>query len=340
MKAIRYDGPGSYALTDLPIPEPGPGQVLVKVIQAGFCATDLHIHRGEYIAAYPVIPGHEPVGTVAALGEGVTRFRVGEQVTVNPNIPCGGCTYCLAGRVDHCIDPTAIGVTYDGAFAEYECVPQLQVFSVEGLPIDTAVFTEPTACAMHGLERLRVRPGSSALVLGSGSTGLLLAQLIGSGGASSVTVAGPVPFQLETAAALGITNTVPIRRGEPEDNLRLLREASGDDGYDVVVEATGAVEVGNICVPLTRNGGTVLIYGVTTPDDRISIPPFDMFRREITVKGSFAEMTTFGAAIAALRAGRARTDGIITHRFGLGDYDKALDALAHDETVHKVVIVP
>jgi D-arabinitol dehydrogenase (NADP+) len=340
MKAIVYEGPSNYTLADLAVPEPGPGQVLVKVIQAGFCATDLHIHRGEYLAAYPVTPGHEPVGTVAALGEGVTRFRVGEQVTINPNIPCGSCAYCLAGHLINCVNTTAIGVTLNGSFAEYACVPYLQVFSVEGLALDTAVFTEPAACAMHGLERLQLRPGSSALVIGSGSTGLLLAQLIASGGASSVTVASPVPFQLATAERLGASRTVLIRRGAPEANLAVLREASGEDGYDVVVEATGAVEVGNICVPLTRNGGTVLLYGVTTPEDRISISPFEMFRREITVKGSYAEMTSFGAAIAALRAGRARTDGIITHRFGLEDYDKALHALAHDETVHKVVIVP
>ena len=96
--------------------------------------------------------------------------------------------------------------------------------------------------------------------------------------------------------------------------------------------------VGNICVPLTRDGGTVLIYGVTRPDDRLSVSPFELFRREITIKGSYAEMTSFGAAIAALRTGRVRTDGIISHRLSLDDYGKALDALASDPTAHKVVI--
>jgi D-arabinitol dehydrogenase (NADP+) len=98
----------------------------------------------------------------------------------------------------------------------------------------------------------------------------------------------------------------------------------------VVVEATGRTAVGNICLPLTRNGGTVLVYGVTRPDERLSVSPFEMFRREITIKGSFAEMTSFGAAIAALRTGRVRTDGIISHRFSLDEYGKALDTLASD----------
>jgi D-arabinitol dehydrogenase (NADP+) len=125
-----------------------------------------------------------------------------------------------------------------------------------------------------------------------------------------------------------------------EGNRAKLLEASGADGYDYVVEATGSTAIGDICVSLTRNGGTVLVYGVTRADETVTFHPFDVFRREITIKGSFAEMTSFGAAIRALRSGRARTDGIITHRFSLDDYDKALDALAHDRGVHKVVIVP
>jgi D-arabinitol dehydrogenase (NADP+) len=179
------------------------------------------------------------------------------------------------------------------------------------------------------------------LVFGSGPMGLLLAQLIAHGGASSVTVAAPSAFKLETAEALGIDRTVRIGRDDPEGNIALLRQASpGGDGYDVVVEATGSPGIGDICVPLTRNGGTVLVYGVTRNEDVVTFHPFDVFRREITIKGSFAEISSFGAAIAALRGGRARTDGIITHRFSLDDYGKALDALRHDPTVHKVVIVP
>jgi D-arabinitol dehydrogenase (NADP+) len=209
---------------------------------------------------------------------------------------------------------------------------------VDGLETDTAVFAEPTACAMHGLETLDLRPGGSALVMGAGPTGLLLAQLISSGGATSVTVGDIVPFKLETAAGLGVDSTVLMTK-DPAQNIDLLRVASPNgDGYDVVVEATGVTAVGDICVPLTRNGGTVLIYGVTRADERLSVSPFELFRREITIKGSYAEMTSFAAAIAALRTRRVRTDGIISHKFALDDYGKALDTLASDPTAHKVVI--
>lgn len=134
-------------------------------------------------------------------------------------------------------------------------------------------------------------------------------------------------------------HTVLITK-DAADNIDLLQQASPyGDGYDTVVEATGVPAVGNICLPLTRNGGTVLVYGVTRPDDRLSLSPFEIFRRELTIKGSYAEMTSFGAAIAALRNRRVRTDGIITHWFALEDYGKALHALSTDPTTHKVVMV-
>ncbi|HEY0168214.1 MAG TPA: zinc-dependent alcohol dehydrogenase family protein [Jatrophihabitans sp.] len=338
MKAVVYDAPRSYDIKEVPTPTAGPGQVRIKVDQVGVCGTDLHIHHGDFNAVFPLIPGHELVGVIDELGEGVTRFRVGEQVSVNPNVYCGHCDYCLSGRLILCSNAKGLGSNYPGFFAEYVAVSHLLVFSVEGLDRDTAVFTEPAACAMHGLETLAPRPGGKALVFGAGPTGLLLAQLIATGGAASVTVAGPTQFKLDRAAALGLEHQVQIKRDDPESILATLLEASGGDGYDVVVEATGSTVIGDVCVPLTRNGGTVLVYGVTRADEVVQFHPFDVFRREITIKGSFAEMTSFGAAIAALRSGRAKTDGIITHRFSLDDYGKALDAVASDPSAHKVVI--
>jgi len=338
MKAVVYDRPKSYVITDVPVPEPGPGQVRIKVIQVGVCGTDLHIHNGEFMAAYPLTPGHELVGTVDALGQGADRFRIGEQVTVNPNVHCGRCEYCLSGRLILCSGLKGMGSNFPGFFAEYVAVPENLVFSVEGLPIDVAVFAEPAGCATHGLENLHVRPGSSALVFGAGPTGLLLAQLLRSGGASSVTVAAPKQFKLDVARGLGIDQTVLIDRKDPAGAQQLVMDASGGKGYDIVVEATGSSAIGNICVPLTRNGGTVLIYGVTGADDEVRFHPFDVFRREITIRGSFAEITSFEAAIAALRTGRVRTDGMISHRFRLDQYGDALETLRSDPTAHKVII--
>ena len=341
MRAVVYDSARNPRLTEIPTPEVAPGEVRVKVDQVGLCGTDLHLHEGGFNAVFPLIPGHELVGTVDQVGAGVSKVSIGEQVTINPNVHCGRCQYCLAGRVILCTDAKGFGSNFPGFFAEYTTADENLVFSVNGIDRDTAVFSEPTACAMHGLETLNMRPGSSALVIGAGPTGLLLAQLISSGGASSVTVAAPTQFKLETARKLGVDATIPISREDSLSNIEKLRSGSPKgDGYDVVVEATGSTLVGDICVPLTRNGGTVLVYGVTEAEDTVQFHPFDVFRREITIKGSFAEMTSFGAAIAALRHGRVRTDGIITHRFGLSAYAEAIKVLATDPTAHKVVIDP
>lgn len=340
MLAVRYSAPTRFEVVEVDRPEPGEHEVQLRVLQTGVCGTDLHLHEGGFGAQFPMVPGHETVGVVSALGAAVQGFRIGEQVTVNPNVPCTRCSYCLAGRTVLCSAGGGIGVNLPGFFAEYAVADSRQVFSVEGLDPDVAVFTEPAACAMHGLETTAVRPGSSALVIGAGPTGQLLAQLLARGGAVSVTVAGPSAFKLETARRLGADATVTISRdAAPDDTIALLRGASPHgDGYDIVVEATGSPAVGELCVPLTRNGGTVLVYGVTDAADRVSFSPYDVFRREITIRGSFAEMTSFGVTIDALRSGRLRTDGLITHRLPLQRYGDALAALRSDRTAHKVVV--
>jgi D-arabinitol dehydrogenase (NADP+) len=339
VRSVVYGAAARLSVREVPDPTPGAGEVRIKVDQVGLCGTDVHIHHGDFNAVFPLTPGHEVVGTIDQLGRGVETFTVGEQVTVNPNVPCGRCSYCRSGRLVQCENPRGYGTNIPGFFSDFIAVPAQQVFSVEGLPRDTAVFTEPAACAMHGLEVLGLRPGSSALVLGSGPTGLLLAQLLATGGAASVTVASPRPAQLATATALGADHVIRIDQNDPDANLELLRDGSPTgDGYDYVIEATGATTVANLCVPLARNGGTVLIYGVTRADEILSYHPFDVLRREITIKGSFAEMTSFGAAIAALRTGRVKTDGIITHRFRLEQYGDALARMQHGNDVHKIVI--
>ena len=343
MRAVVYDAPRRFSVREVPTPEPGPGEVRVRVLQTGLCGTDLHLHDGQFMAVYPMVPGHEVVGVVDALGEGaeeVAGLAVGERVAVNPNASCGRCAYCREGRPLLCDDLTGIGSSLPGGFAEYLVAPAVQVFAVDGLDDDTAVLVEPTSCAAHAVDVIAPRHGSTALVIGAGPTGILLAQLLRAAGAASVTVAAPTAFKLELAAALGADRTFLMDRGDLAGSVRALTELTGGAGYDLTVDATGAAAVAEVLLPLTRNGGTAVFYGVTDESDRVAISPYDMFRRELTIKGSFAEISSFPAAIAALRAGRARTDGLITHRFALDDYGQALEALRSDRTAHKVVVVP
>jgi D-arabinitol dehydrogenase (NADP+) len=336
MKAVVYDSPRSFTVTEIPTPDPGPGEVRVRVRQTGICATDFYIHNGKFFAEFPLTPGHELVGLVDALGEGTEGFRIGEYVAVNPNMNCGHCEYCRVGNPLMCASLKGMGTNWPGAFAEYVVVPASLVYSVDGIDPDTSVFAEPTACAMHGLRTLSPPPGSSALVFGAGPTGLLLAQLIAHGGAASVTVAASSAFKLRRAENLGIDATFLMDRSDLAGDVAKLKAASG--GFDLVVDATGSAAVSEQCVPLTRSGGTVMFYGVTEPEDLVRVSPYDVYRREITIKGSFAAIDTFPLAIAALRTGRARTDGLITHRFKLDEMAGALDALRGDRTVHKIIV--
>jgi D-arabinitol dehydrogenase (NADP+) len=229
-------------------------------------------------------------------------------------------------------------VTGPGGFAEAVLTPASRCVNVGDLDPGIAVFAEPAACAVHGLEVLRPRPGSTALVLGSGPTGLLLAQLLMHDGAARVTVAAPTHFKLEIARQLGIDEVIQIPR-EPADAFALLHEVR-PGGFDNVVVATAVPGVFEMATPLTRDGGTVLWFGVTTPDDRVAVSPYDVYRREITIKGAFSQVTSFRQAVLALQHGRIYTDGLITHAFALDDYGRALGAVRRDRSLFKAVIDP
>ena len=337
MKAVVYDSAKNFTVKEIPTPTPQAGEVLIKVELAGVCGTDLHIHEGDFLAEFPLIPGHEMVGTISSLGAGVSQFKVGDRVTVNPVVSCGDCEFCREGKPILCHNRKGLGTNWPGSFAEYMIATQDLVFKVGNLSAEDAMFAEPAACAMHGAQMLKITPGTSALIFGAGPTGQLLAQLMATSGAASVTVAGSTQFKLDVAKKLGADKTYLMDRKNIAKTKEDLLKAS-PSGYGIVVEATGSMDVAEICVPLTRSGGTFMVYGVAEPDDTFRINAFDVFHREITIQGSFAEIDTFPATLAALESGRLKTTGLITHRFTIDEYGKALETLRSDKTAHKVVI--
>ena len=337
MKAIVFERPRLFGVEQLPTPEPRPGEVRVAMSIAGVCGTDVHIHDGTFFASFPLTPGHEPAGIVDELGDGVEGLAVGQRVAVNGNSGCGVCDFCVRGRPLLCRNLRALGVTGPGGFAEYMLAPASQCFPIDDLEPDVAVMVEPTACAVHGIETLAPPPGSDALVFGAGPTGLMLAQLLLHGGASRVTVAAPIEFKLDLARSFGIDETVQIDRSDPEGAAARLREVA-PEGFDVVVDATGAARVSAQAIGLAKDGGTVLFYGVVPPDDRIPVSPYEIYRRELTIKGSFAQVDCFPRSIAMLRSGRVKTDGVITHRFPLDRFGDALETIRGDARCLKAVV--
>jgi D-arabinitol dehydrogenase (NADP+) len=339
MRAVVYDRPFAFEVRSVTERAPAPGEVRLRTRATGVCGTDLHLHAGEFFPTYPLTPGHEIVGEVQAVGPDVASLEVGELVAVDNLVACGRCRACHTGRPHYCVELRALGVTHPGGFAEQVLAPAHKCYPVDDMDLAAAVMAEPTACAVHGADVLALEPGSDVLVFGAGPTGLVLTQLLCHGGASRVTVAAPTAFKLDLAAAYGADETVQIRRDDPAAGMERLRDLA-PTGFDVVVEATGAVSVLERCLGLVCEGGTVFVYGMAKEDDRLAISPYDVFRRELTIKGSFAQAFSFDRALALLRSGRVRTEGIVTHRFALDDYGAALEAMQRDATCLKAVVEP
>jgi D-arabinitol dehydrogenase (NADP+) len=338
VKAVVYDEPRRFSVREVTDPTPGPGEVLLRVLAAGLCGTDLHLDLGEFGPTYPLTPGHEFVGEVVGLGSGVTTVSLGQRVVVDNAYSCGSCVECRRGLPVFCRYAIALGVTAPGGFAELVVARAGHCFPVDDLDPEVALFAEPVACVVHGLDVLALQPGSQVLLFGAGPTGLILTQLLARSGASSLTVAAPTRSKLDLAARHGADHVVVLDRADPAASDATFREIA-PDGFDVVIDATGALPVLERTLALTRTTGTVFVYGMASESARWQLSPYEIFRRRLTVKGSFAQQFAFDRALLALRNGRVDVTGMVTHRFGLDDYGDALAAVA-DSSCIKAVIHP
>jgi D-arabinitol dehydrogenase (NADP+) len=337
VKAIVYDVPRHWRYADVPDPEPAAGEVLLRVAAAGVCGTDVHLDAGEFGPVYPLTPGHEIAGVVAGTGPGVSALATGDLVALDNMTACGHCAQCRRARPQFCATFRALGVTEPGGFADFVVATAGKCHPAGDLDPEVAVFAEPVACVVHGLDVLAMRPGSDVLVAGTGPTGLILAQLLRAAGASRVTVAGRSPFKLELATAYGADEVVFMTEGGDPGGAAA---ALAPDGFDIVIDATGSADVLYACSRLLGIGGTLFVYGMTPETASLAISPYDVFRRELTIKGSFSQAFSFDRAMALLRGGRVQTSGMVTHQFGLPDYGAAIKAVAGDSGCLKALVRP
>ncbi|MDR7188257.1 D-arabinitol dehydrogenase (NADP+) [Microbacterium sp. BE35] len=337
MRAVLYSEPLTYSIRDLADRALQPGEVRLAVLRVGVCGTDLHLHRGHFGARYPHTPGHEIVGEVAEIAHGVGGFVVGDRVVVEDGVYCGMCGACKAGKSLYCANIRALGVSLPGGTAEQLVVPAMKCYPVGPLEPDIAVLAEPLACVIHAMDRLAMPPGARVLVLGAGTAGQLLAVMARRNGAAHVTVAGSSEFKLGIAQELGADRTIAITR-EPGAALHAMTAAE-PEGFDVVIDATGAVPMLETAIEAASVGGTILVYGVAEADKRISVSPFDIFKRELTIMGSYAQALNIGRAVTYLGTLPPTIGRLITHRFRLADYGLAIDALGSSECI-KAIVVP
>ena len=336
MRAVVFPEPNRLVIQEREIPLVGENDVLVKVHACGVCGTDAHIFHGEHIVKFPLVPGHEFSGEVLEVGSKVLNVRVGDRVTVDPNIVDGTCFFCRRGEIHLCENLTAVGVNFDGGFAEYCVLPGVQAYSVpESVSMDEAAMAEPIACCIHGIDGANVSPGSVVVILGAGSIGLILLQLARTAGAGRIIVSEPDPKKRGLAARFGAEVVLDPGRDD------VLAAVVGETrvGADVVIESAGRVETAELSIQLARRGGTVLQFGVVSPDKRAAVSPYDIYYKELTVRGSFVNPFTHSRAIRLLASKQIDVLPLITHRFPLQDAAKALETAQGADAV-KVLISP
>ncbi|KAI9892949.1 MAG: hypothetical protein M1814_000833 [Vezdaea aestivalis] len=339
MKALRYSEPKKHSLIhDAPLPTLRDNDVMIKVQACGVCGTDLHIHEGEFIAKFPLIPGHETVGVVAALGKDVKGFKIGDRVVADNSELCGECFYCRRGELLLCEHFEAHGVTLNGGFAEYCAYPAGKVFTIKNLsPVD-ATLLEPASCAAHGLDKINPKMGSSVLMFGAGPTGLVLAQLLRNCGGQHVVIAAPAGLKMDLAKNLNAADVyVELSRTNPEEQFKKLKDEN-PYGFDIVVEATGSVKILEDAINYVRRGGKLVCYGVYNNKDRVSWPPTKIFGDEITIIGSFSETYKFPAAIDYLDSGKVKVTGIVNKTYKLEQWEECLDAMRTKKAIKAAIV--
>lgn len=307
MKALVISKPSSARVEEVPYPEPGQGEITVKVERAGICGTDSHIFDGEYAACYPVIPGHEFSGVVDQIGREVEDWETGDRVIVDPSLFCGQCRFCLTGRTNHCETFGAIGVTVDGALAEYVAVPVQTVYRLpDSLSFAEGAFVEPLACVAYGMRRLKLSSGARVLIFGAGTMGLLFIQAMAREEISELVAVDLSPAKLALAKTLGATRAVLGERVERE-----LGSQHYPHGFDVVVDTTGEPGVIQNALDFLGPAASYLQFGVAPKNAFIQVNPFDLYHKDWTLLGSMAINQTFLPALNWLKAGQVEVQPLI-----------------------------
>jgi len=340
MKAAVFVGSGKIELRELPVPTPPAGEVLLKVAACGVCGTDNHILNGEITAgvAPPVVLGHEIAARVEAVGNGVAGVAPGRFCAVDPVVGCGVCEKCRSGRTNLCDGPTVIGYKRNGGFAQYLLAPAGKVVPLaESAGPVGGVLCETLACVINGYGRLGFLAGSSAMILGAGTVGLLWAQMLSSSPCSMLIQTELVEFRRTKAAALGADVVIDPAA---ED----LRQAVRDrlpEGVDYIIDATGNPDAVSEALPLLAKDGTFLIFGVCPHGSEVKFDPFVVYNKQARIIASKMPPLTLDRAARLIESGRIACEQIVTSTFGLEQLPECVAGFNdHRDRQVKVAIDP
>ncbi|MDE2180585.1 MAG: alcohol dehydrogenase catalytic domain-containing protein [candidate division NC10 bacterium] len=323
MKAIQLLEPGIVKVAELPVPSIGPGELLLAMRACGLCGSDLAKIFSQKPLKQPVPLGHELVGVVKAVGEGVQRFAPGDRLAVAHHVPCGRCCYCRHGNDSMCPQFKATNID-PGGFAEFVRIPALQIAQTafalpERLPDEVGIFMEPLACALRAVKRSDVQAGDQIVVVGAGCMGLLVAQAVAVFGARPICV-DIREERLELARTLGVEAIVNVAGSDPRTALRSVTEDDGIDGAILTAVSASMVEA---ALGVLRAGGKINLFADAGDAGRMAIDLSLFYRRELSLTATYsATPVELREAIRLLASGQIRTDPLVSHRLDLSRFDE------------------
>ena len=340
MRVAMYYNNHDVRLEEMPVPEIGPGELLLKVEASGLCGSD--VMEWYRIQRAPMVLGHEVSGEVVQVGAGVDRYKEGDRMVVTHHVPCNACHWCLNNRHTACA--TLPQTNFDpGGFSEYLRIPQINVdrgvFPIpDHVPYEEASITEPLACVYRGQKRANLQPGQNVLVLGSGLAGLLHINLARALGAGRIIATDMVDYRLQAARRLGADTAFPAT----EDVPAWLREANDGRLADLVIVCTGALPALNQALQSVERGGTVLFFAPTEPGVSLPVSINDVFfRNDVTLTTTYAGAPAdLATALEMIGSGRVQVGQMISHRLGLAEAGLGFKLTAEAGDSLKVIIQP
>jgi L-iditol 2-dehydrogenase len=342
MKALLLSQYSHLELAEMPTPAPGRGEVLIRVSACGICGSDVHGYDGSSGRRIPpIVMGHEAAGTIAAVGDGVHGWSEGDRVTFDSTIYCGECAPCLRGEVNLCDRREVLGVSCGdyrraGAFAEFVVVPARIVHRLpENFSFAEAALLEAVAVALHAASLASVAAGSTALVVGAGTIGLLLQQALRVGGCSRIFVADVDPTRLKLSLELGATSTLSSSDHLTQQVLQLTNGI----GVDLAMEAVGKTETVNAAIDCVRKGGNVVLVGNISP--QVTLPLQKVVSRQVRLHGSCASAGEYPQAIELVSSESIQVKPLITAIAPLAEGPRWFERLhSREPNLMKVVLTP
>ncbi|MCJ7737352.1 MAG: alcohol dehydrogenase catalytic domain-containing protein [Anaerolineae bacterium] len=330
MKATRLHAAREMHFDEVPTPEPGPGEALIRVRAVGVCGSDVHYyldgHIGDAVATFPFTMGHEFAGEIAALGPGVDGPAVGTRVAVDPAMPCGKCEACLEGNPNCCLDVRFPGsAPVEGALSEYYAHPAHLCEPIpDSLGFDDGAMLEPLGVNIHAMRLAKIRPGDTVAILGGGPIGLLGLQLAVHSPTAAVYLSDPIPERRALATQLGAT---AVCDPSADDPVEWLMDQTHGRGTDIVVEAAWGAEVVDQAVQMAKTAGKLIVIGIPR-EDKVTFKAGKARRKGLTILMSRRMKFEYPRAIQLVEKGIVDLQSLVTHRFPLERAGEAFELVS------------